>query len=80
MYEVSQRYNFESKSQLVPDNVFCLLDVWSKSKIQFWKQITTGSSSTTHIKVMYEVSQRYNFESKSQQKAFALVDSAWCMK
>ena len=66
MYEVSQRYNFESKSQHKTLNIHKVNDVWSKSKIQFWKQITTGRIFKAMCELMYEVSQRYNFESKSQ--------------
>ena len=66
MYEVSQRYNFESKSQLIDFEDSFDEDVWSKSKIQFWKQITTPIKYAGATNEMYEVSQRYNFESKSQ--------------
>ena len=70
MYEVSQRYNFESKSQHIQICVAKIEDVWSKSKIQFWKQITTENHALKSFVQMYEVSQRYNFESKSQRSDF----------
>ena len=38
------------------------------TKIQFWKQITTSDCGRHHPSALYYQSQRYNFESKSQQR------------
>ena len=68
LYYQSQRYNFESKSQRgTPYNPgdTAVLPI---TKIQFWKQITTGTLSLRYLPLLYYQSQRYNFESKSQPK------------
>ncbi len=80
LYEVCQRYNFESKSQLDSRITHGILAVWSMSKIQFWKQITTTSIYLTPSLLLYEVCQRYNFESKSQLFFNASIIGFCCMK
>ena len=44
------------------------LVVYHTSKIQFWKQITTLSMKKVYLRLLFIIRQRYNFESKSQQK------------
>ena len=44
--------------------------VFGRTKIQFWKQFTTGGHSTAIMSGLYSVEQRYNFESNLQQFLF----------
>ena len=67
LYYQSQRYNFESKSQLYKREPRRQKAVLPITKIQFWKQITTTWSLRAGTSTLYYQSQRYNFESKSQQ-------------
>ena len=58
-------YNHQSKKQE------CLHTVFDMSKIQFWKQFTTGMEFEEFVPALYSICQRYNFESNLQ---LAIVD------
>ena len=67
LFPMVQRYKFESKSQH-EKMLQKQMDVVSNgSKVQIWKQITTGDISTSPRNSLFPMVQRYKFESKSQQ-------------
>ena len=43
-----------------------LLGVWPNTKIQIWKQITTDTYDNSQVQVVFDLIQKYKFESKSQ--------------
>ena len=73
LYSICQRYNFESNLQLTQPCVSPFTAVFDMSKIQFWKQFTTGSFSKSKFVGLYSICQRYNFESNLQ-----LLDLRYC--
>ena len=46
--------------------------VFDMSKIQFWKQFTTGTNSSNSIPRLYSICQRYNFESNLQRPLYSI--------
>ena len=70
LYLISQRYKFESESQLSIVTSFADSAVFNKSKIQIWERITTGIALSRTYSLLYLISQRYKFESESQLETF----------
>ena len=70
LYSICQRYNFESNLQ--PFHLLCRRNhtVFDMSKIQFWKQFTTGRWRGRIWSWLYSICQRYNFESNLQRCSF----------
>ena len=68
---ICQRYNFESNSQQQLSAFQVPTVVTDMSKIQFWKQFTTGDFFTIVWKRLLLICQRYNFESNSQHNGSA---------
>ena len=64
-----QRYKFSSKSQLVGNPFRRLLGVVATTKVQIFKQITTGVPSLINRHALLLLPQRYKFSSKSQPKS-----------
>ena len=54
--------------------------VFSMTKIQFWKQFTTGIATNGHRRMLYSVWQRYNFESNLQPLPFDSYFAACCIQ
>ena len=54
--------------------------VFDMSKIQFWKQFTTGWPWLTFLPVLYSICQRYNFESNLQHYADELKKDVYCIR
>ena len=66
LFQIPQRYRFSSKSQLGfrPGCLFYV--VLDTTKVQIFKQITTGWTEDLLIKQLFQIPQRYRFSSKSQ--------------
>ena len=79
LYYQIQRYKFESNSQLGVDVELYLVVVLSNTKIQIWKQFTTGTASSTSSVTLYYQIQRYKFESNSQQVGAVNIYLASCI-
>ena len=67
LFQIPQRYRFSSKSQhpaYLPLAVNVVLDT---TKVQIFKQITTGLILLSMSVQLFQIPQRYRFSSKSQQ-------------
>ena len=59
----------------------CLqIAVFDMSKIQFWKQFTTGNGVKTKDGKLYSICQRYNFESNLQPLIRIIVFASSCIR
>ena len=76
---VTQRYQFESNSQLKTMLTKWLKGVYGHTKIPIWKQFTTGTVARTHRLSVFMVTQRYQFESNSQPYEVAALSMVWCL-
>ncbi len=74
-----QRYEFESKSQLMMGATLNIQGVYPISKIRIWKQITTISLPYILRKKVFILFQRYEFESKSQLLTIQFAFLPWCL-
>ena len=63
---IPQRYDFSSKSQLLPPNHIPLGVVVNTTKVRFFKQITTPDVTSKSSVQLLLIPQRYDFSSKSQ--------------
>ena len=59
---------------------FTCIAVFGISKIQFWKQFTTGFSEASYNRLLYSVYQRYNFESNLQLRSLSFLREASCIR
>ena len=53
--------------------------VWPIPKVRLWKQITTIHTAATSTLLLYDLYQRYDFESKSQQLWVIKIVALCCM-
>ena len=105
VFDLIQKYKFESKSQptysLCPTNMWCLTQykntnlkanhniypnlktvkegVWPNTKIQIWKQITTLAHNIVRNCEVFDLIQKYKFESKSQRERMRPHTDGWCL-
>ena len=54
--------------------------VFDMSKIQFWKQFTTGMLMRAQTTSLYSICQRYNFESNLQHSIFFIDNHSCCIR
>ena len=66
LFQIPQRYRFSSKSQLRTTRTASFFVVLDTTKVQIFKQITTCSSSSSRVLLLFQIPQRYRFSSKSQ--------------
>ena len=68
LFAILQKYDFSSKSQRMFDDDAEASVVCDTAKVRFFKQITTGVSSSVLEDRLFAILQKYDFSSKSQHR------------
>ncbi len=66
LFAILQKYDFSSKSQLIPNITTFKTVVCDTAKVRFFKQITTYKEFLQTFVVLFAILQKYDFSSKSQ--------------
>ena len=80
LFQIPQRYRFSSKSQQSEGQSKCFVVVLDTTKVQIFKQITTQYDNYYTACMLFQISQRYRFSSKSQHIALSLQIITCCFR
>ena len=80
LFAILQKYDFSSKSQLLPQPYPFQIVVCDTAKVRFFKQITTALSHGFNNCRLFAILQKYDFSSKSQLKRYHLEYLERCLR
>ena len=80
LFAILQKYDFSSKSQLLPQPYPFQIVVCDTAKVWFFKQITTALSHGFNNCWLFAILQKYDFSSKSQLKRYHLEYLERCLR
>ena len=80
LFAILQKYDFSSKSQLDSNDCPQIRVVCDTAKVRFFKQITTLPDGAVRLTELFAILQKYDFSSKSQQRAQAMQGKEGCLR
>ena len=80
LFQIPQRYRFSSKSQPSRMSNWQATVVLDTTKVQIFKQITTGLGYSLDPLKLFQIPQRYRFSSKSQHDGFTCTYPVGCFR